>query len=423
MKKRRRRLRKRYKRILFVFLLLFIILLIFILLFIKFKNTDVKKFYKKNSEELKQYVITKEKTTLYLLENDKYKEDGFVNKGVILHLDGKKKGYYKITGLDKEYYIKNSKLSNYQDNIKIDDRYKNYIVFNSNINTKNKTDFYDEEDNLVYSINESYSLPIIIKEDERYGVEFGDRLLYIKSDSGEVSENQNTEKHNASGVAVLNYHAFYDDDNEEEKKECTSSICHSDTQFKSHLDYFKDNNIFVLKMKEVEMYIDGKIQLPKSVLITIDDGGMTKIAVDMLTEYKMYGTIFLISSWFDVDSYYVTEYIELHSHSHHMHETGVCPQGQGGGIQCLSEEIIQEDLKTSRKLLNNTTYFCYPFYEYNDYSIEQLKKAGFTMAFIGESRRGDNLVHTDSNKFKLRRFVIVDYTTMNDLSNYINQID
>ena len=135
----------------------------------------------------------------------------------------------------------------------------------------------------------------------------------------------------------------------------------------------------------------------------------------------MYATIFLVTSWFDPKDYYKTEFIELHSHSDHMHETGDCPTGQGGGIQCLDEKTIQEDLKKSREKLNNTTYFCYPFYEYNEYSIKMLKEAGFTMAFIGESTRSDNLVHVGSVKFRLRRFVIANITTIIGLTVYINQ--
>lgn len=193
-------------------------------------------------------------------------------------------------------------------------------------------------------------------------------------------------------------------------------------QFKSHLDLIKEKNMLTLQTKEVEMYIDGKVQLPQSVLITIDDGPKTKVAVDLLTEYKMYATIFLVTSWFDEKDYYKTDYIELHSHTHNMHDGGQCPGGQGGGIKCLPEEEIQKDLKQSREDLNGSTVFCYPFYEYNDYSIKMLKKAGFTMAFIGESNNSDNLIHVGSNKFKLRRFVIVTHTTINDLNKYFEQI-
>ena len=51
-----------------------------------------------------------------------------------------------------------------------------------------------------------------------------------------------------------------------------------------------------------------------------------------------------------------------------------------------------------------------------------LQEAGFTMAFIGESYNSDNLVHVGSDKFRLRRFVIVTYTTINDLKQYFGQI-
>ena len=105
-----------------------------------------------------------------------------------------------------------------------------------------------------------------------------------------------------------------------------------------------------------------------------------------------------------------------------MHEVGQCPGGQGGGIKCLSEEKIQQDLKKSREELNGSTAFCYPFYEYNNYSIKMLKKAGFTMAFAGESRDSDNLVHVGSDKFNLRRYIIVINTTINDLNSYFDQI-
>ena len=71
--------------------------------------------------------------------------------------------------------------------------------------------------------------------------------------------------------------------------------------------------------KELEWYIDGKIQLPKSVYITIDDGARTKIAVDLLKEYKYYATIFLVTSTRYLRVYYTNEYIELHSHTDNMH--------------------------------------------------------------------------------------------------------
>lgn len=415
--------------------LVFIVILVLVeavLLSYKFSSSVQSKdpdyyFSKADEKELKEhygeYVKTNKETKIYKKNGMVF---GTIGKDVELTLNKKtsNSAYFNIADFNGEYYI------NYRDVDKIeslkakDDRYKRYIVFNKNIVTKKEeTKFYDDNGNLVYSFNKSFDLPIIIQEDDKYGVEFNDGLLYVlKDDVDEVKNSLNTSKKNASGVGVLNYHAFYDETDYEAAQNCNTEICHSKKQFREQLELFKREDLFTLKMEELEMYMDGKIQLPKSVLITIDDGGRTRVGIDLLTEYKMNATIFLITSWFDLNDYYRTDYIEFHSHSDDMHNQGVCPGGQGGGIKCLPEETIQNDLKASREKLNNTVYFCYPFYEYNEYAIEMLKKAGFRMAFIGESYSSDNLVHIDSNRYKLRRFVITIYTTTADLEAYFNQI-
>ncbi len=399
-----------------------LIVLLFIILGLSLKPTYS---YNNNNnslveKQISNKVITTKEIVLYSLENEKYNVLGKIGEKVELELEDSTNEYYKIKESDN-YYILYQDVKSIDKISEYDNRYKNYIVFNKNVNTK-KTNLYDEDNNLVYSINKEMSFPIIIMDTDRYGVEFNNRLLYIKKEEGTITDNHNTDLHNSSGVGVLNYHAFYHKSDKEEASNCTTSICASDEQFRTHLDYFKNNDIFVLKMKELEMYVDGKINLPKSVLITIDDGGKEEAGIELLTEYKMYGTIFLITGWYDAKTYPKTEYIELHSHGDRLHNGGDCPGGQGGTIKCLDKEALQKDLKKSREDLNGSTYFAYPFYEYNDYAIENLKEAGFTMAFIGESTRSDNLVHPGDNKYLLRRFVIVTYTTMNDLNKYFNQI-
>ena len=379
------------------------------------------------TEEIKShyntYVTTNKEAKIYDKDD---KEIGVIGDNVELSLEeidiNNDTKYFKI--ISNEWYINYQDVDVIEELSKEDTRYKNYIVYNKNIITGDVTTFYDKEGNLVYKINQSFDLPIIINDTDKYGVEYNNKLLYVSSeDVIETKDNSNTELTNSSGVGVLNYHAFYDETDEEERSSCVTEICHSKAQFKTHLDFFKENNILTLKMEELEMYVDGKIQLPKSVLITIDDGPKTEHAVDMLTEYEMYATIFLVTSWFnDIDSYYKTDFIELHSHTHDLHDGGECPGGQGGGLKCLDEEIILTDLNTSREALGGSTALCYPFYEYNDYTIRLAKEAGFTMGFIGESWNSDNLVHVGQDKYRLRRFVIVTYTTLNDLRNYFGQI-
>ena len=171
-------------------------------------------------------------------------------------------------------------------------------------------------------------------------------------------------------------------------------------------------------MREFEMYLDGAIQLPKSVVLTIDDGWRAGIGTKVISEYKLNATLFLMSYYYDPRNYQ-NEYIEVHSHGHDIHNPGICPGGQGGAIKCMEKSKLLADLKASRDKLNGTTYFCYPFYEYNDYSIQVLKEAGFTMAFGGYMEGGVAKASPGINKFKIPRYVIYSYTTANELASYI----
>jgi peptidoglycan/xylan/chitin deacetylase (PgdA/CDA1 family) len=167
------------------------------------------------------------------------------------------------------------------------------------------------------------------------------------------------------------------------------------------------------------MYIDGYIQLPKSVVLTIDDGWRAKIGSEVISEYQLNATIFLMSKYYDPRNYQ-NEYIEVHSHGYDIHNGGMCPGGQGGEIKCMEKSKLLNDLNLSREKLNNTTYFCYPFYEYNEYSIKVLKEAGFTMAFGGSYEGGKPKAIPGINKFKLPRYVIYNTTTAYNIANYIN---
>ena len=415
--------RKNNKIIIIISLLL--IILVGVIIFIYYSKDSVMPILdniKEIEKHYNEFVKTNKESILY---NEKEEEIGKIGKDVELTLNNinidKDTKYFSIKDIDG-YYIKYIDVDKIDKLTDIDQRYKEYIPFNQNIVTNDITNFYDESGNLIYSLKKEFSLPIIIKDTDKYGVEYNNRLLYVnKDDIKEIIDNHNTDKNNSSGIAVLNYHAFYDETDDEARANCNTSICHSKKQFRSHLELIKKMNMLTLKMKEVEMYVDGKVRLPKSVLITIDDGYKAEDGIATLEEYQMYATLFLVTSIYDPKNF-ISDYVELHSHSDNLHRTGDCPTGQGGGIQCLDEKTIQEDLKKSREKLNNTTYFCYPFYEYNEYSIKMLKEAGFTMAFIGESTRSDNLVHVGSDKFRLRRFVIADITTINGLTNYFNQI-
>ena len=266
-KNKKRRLKKKVKILLILTIIIILSLLIFILFnfnknSINEEKIDINNYYS-------QYIKTKKDIVLYNSNNE---EEGLVGKNIILKLEevNNELNKFKTIINQKEYYIDYKDLEKIESDNEKSDRYKNYIVFNENIITDEEVEFYDEENNLVYKIKESFNLPIIIKDDDKYGVEFNNSLLYVKdSDIKQTIDNKNTQDKNSTGIPVLNYHfVFEDNDNT-----CNEEICHSAAQIKQHFSYIKDNNFFTPTMKELEMYIDGKLQLPqKSVSITFDDG-------------------------------------------------------------------------------------------------------------------------------------------------------
>ena len=415
-KKKKYRIRKRA-----VVLLLFILLLIvggivaLVLHNKHLKELEEERIRKENyikevNSHYSNLVRANKDTTLYKKVNNNYQVSGMLYKDNVINI--KKEDYNENTKYfyseDMDLYVSYADVDPNKEEVIKNDRYKKYIPFNENIVTKDEYIMYHQDGNKYYKLSESKEYPIIIKMSDKYYFEFQNELVYVmKDDVKETKKADNTKLKPVTEVPVLNYHHIYDP----KEKTCNQSICMTTTRYREHIKWFKDNNILDLTMKEFDMFMNNQIRLPKSVLVTHDDGWMRQNAIKIIDEEKFHATYFLVTSWYlPIES----EYMEYHSHSHNMHNQGECKTGQGGGIQCLSEKKIQDDLKKSREILNNTTYFCYPFYEYNDYSITQLKKAGFTMAFIG----GQRAAKPSDNHFKIPRYVIYSWTTTSTLKTY-----
>ena len=366
----------------------------------------------------KDIIKTSKDKTLYVLEADEFKEFGTVSSDVVLNLDkddNLEKGYFKLK--DDDYYIDYKDISESEEVI-VDTSWKNYIPYNESIRTQDKTNLYFGE-KLIYSFNTGMELPIVIKENESFGVIYKDNLYYVKRDECEIFNNANTELKHTNAISALVYHFVYDSENQEEKNKClnmNSTICLSDKQFENHLKYIKDNNFYTASLKDIEMFVDGQVQLPeKTTVITIDDGNFVSASIKMLEKYDLHAALFLIGIAGNPEDY-KSNNLEIHSHTWDMHKGGICSGGQGSEIKCLPKDQILEDLKKSRESLNNTTYFCWPFFEYNDYAINILKEAGFTMAFIG----GRQKIKVGTNKMLLPRYGVINTTNVNDIAKIIN---
>ena len=220
---------------------------------------------------------------------------------------------------------------------------------------------------------------------------------------------------NAVSIAVLNYHFFYDSNTQT----CNESICLEKKVFESHLKYLKDNNFYTITMAELDLWMDKKIELPKkSVLITVDDGAMGTDThlIELLENYDMKATLFLITAWWSKDKYKSSN-LEIQSHGHDIHIENYC-KGVSRGAKglCLSEEELVKDFNKSRDKLDNPIAFCYPFYLSNQNMRNALEKTDFKLAFVG----GNVKMTRSSNRMSIPRYVVYNYTTANNIANMVN---
>lgn len=417
MKKRRK---KRKIKIQGIFLIIIILSLLGLVMYKiidnpKESNNKEKIDYNKLAQDnYSEYVKANKNVKIY---NENDEEIGKIHEDNYLTLDGIKDRKYKIKNTN--YYVDYKDVNKEEQIITKDHTeyttYKNYIPFSINIITNDKYTLY-KNDNVYIEINSQDEYPVIIKKSDKYGIEFNDQLYYIKKDEvKEEKNNSNSTLEIANSLPALNYH--YTVNREAgELNECLQEICTEDTQVEEEIKYLSDNNYYSVTMRDVYLFTIGAINLPEhSVAITIDDGWYVARMIGILEKYKMTGTLFLIGSLASPADYR-SDYLEIHSHSWNMHTIGVCSGHHGGAILCWSNDKILEDLKKSRESLNNTTVFCYPFYEYNTNAINMLKEAGFEMAFAG----GERKIKVGEDLFKLPRYVIVNYTTMNQFINYVS---
>lgn len=368
----------------------------------KIENTSENEKIIEQNKKIGKYAITNKNAKLYVKEKDEYKEVGYIESNTKIEIEKNNSSYFKIDDLD--YYLNIFDVDK-TDKFETDDRYEDYVVWNLNVVTKDITKFYDKDDKLVFTINKSFDMPIIIKEKDKYGVKFNDELYYVK-EIDKIIENKNTDIETRDNIRTFTYHTVYRSD-----QKCTSiEICHPISQFEEQMKYLHDNDYLTLTLEEVEMFLDKKIRIPtKTVALTLDDGIFLENSIPLVEKYEVYATFFIITSKTDVSKYMNSKYARFESHSDNLHNNYKCPlnrpSSQGGQMLCESEENIIKDLKLSQEKLNGSNYFAYPFFDFNDNAINALKKAGFKIAFIGQWNTNGYSTY-DTDRFMVRRKTI-----------------
>ena len=391
--------------------------------YISFLNSIFKVKKNKSIKEIKNN-NTKEKSAEYIsvlhyesVKNSCEESNCFDKDTIQIHSNLlKENGYYFITKEEYLKYINNYLLLKEKAILLTTNEYNDDVKnINEELNINITT--IDENDKIKFENTNKKSTP---NDDHnkinRYLIKsYTTTENILKMANGEDVVETEPPKNPNQGIAVLNYHFFYDP----ATQTCDETICLKVEKFREHLEYLKNNGYKTLTMKEFVNWMYGKIELTeKSVLITVDDGAMGtgkhngNHLITLLEEYKMHATLFLIAGWWDISNY-ESPYLEVQSHTFDMHKYGDCGKGQ---LVCANYDEAKADLQKSLDIIKDNTSFCYPFYRYDDEAIQAIKDLGFKAAFVG----GNVKAKRSNNKYLIPRYPITSDITLQDFINKIS---
>ncbi len=380
----------------------------------KQSNKQQQSLVKSMKDHYSSLVVITKDSALYQFVDKKYQKKGSLSKGMVISLEEvatfqAEVPYFKIK--DSSYYVPYEVVIPTKE--QMDQRYLKYVPFDLKIITQAKSTFMNRSGEVLFQLDSPVEATVIENEEDFYGISLFSQLVFVpKEQVVKVVEQKNSQVETTSRIATILYHFIYLTGD----SSCQEMICHSEDQIRSHFGYLKEQGYMTLTTDEMLKFITGSLRFPKkSLLITIDDGARVENFLPFLEEYKLNATLFLVSSWYPKEKF-ASPYLEIASHTHNMHDTGVCPTGQGGGINCLSEDVILKDLKASRDTLNQTVALSFPFYEYSDYSIELVKRAGFKISFIGGSRK----VTPGIDPYKVPRYTVQSMTNVARLEQIVS---
>jgi peptidoglycan/xylan/chitin deacetylase (PgdA/CDA1 family) len=373
----------------------------------------------------KYFEVIKEQTPIYDNRRDAeegLKVVGYLQKGQQFTIASDYgKNWWKINYGDSYGYI-------YKPNVKTIEKitYKNKNKGEKNL----KQHILTIKNMTVYDNTSGKLVPFaMIKANLRYPIisEFGSNWYKVDV-NGRIGYIGKTGTQQDNGIPVLMYHHLLKkSENTGEFKNASTTI--TPEQFQEQMDYLHKQGYETLYPKELEAYVQQKINLPaKSVLVTFDDGLKSThvYAYPILKKYNQKATNFIITERipskpvpFNPESLQFLSIQEMNntkdafnyeSHTNSMH-------GFQSNVPLLitnNASAITSDIKKSITALNpinnNVHYFAYPFGQYDKEAINAVKASGITMAFTTKP----GLVKTGDNPLELKRIYVVPKMTMTE---------
>ena len=248
-------------------------------------------------------------------------------------------------------------------------------------------------------VNEGNRYPVLSIYGNWWRIDVGGRVGFLHKSSTSID----------TGIPVLMYHHILTAEEKADSPYADRNSTTINTQFNEQMDYLKENGFTTISTEDLEAYLNGKINLPaKSVVLTLDDGNISSrvYAYPKLKELGFVADQFIITGRTPEKPYIfdpqrlrflsqqemneMSDVFNYYGHSHALH---ALTSSNESFLTAKDKEAVSMDLLYNRELLNDTTYFAYPFGQYNKDAIEIVRDVGFTMAYttqMGRARLGIN---------------------------------
>lgn len=234
----------------------------------------------------------------------------------------------------------------------------------------------------------------------------------------------------AQKIPVLNYHHLYDGELKGSVYEGNGAVI-SVSMFKEQMDYLHSENFYTASLDEIQLFLEGKIDLPKkTVVITFDDGYRSNFeyAYPLLKERGFTAALFVVGlsterasngeivnprlirmTYEDIEQ--ARDVFTIGNHSYDLH---YLKDNQAVALTSTKEAIIADTLKVQERL--RTKYYAYPYGKYNETVIKALKETNHLLAFTVE----EGYLVRETPPYEIPRFGVFPYTTLNKFKGIIH---
>lgn len=190
-------------------------------------------------------------------------------------------------------------------------------------------------------------------------------------------------------------------------------------EFRSQMKMLADSGYHTILPDQLYNYLAFGAKLPeKPIMLTFDDTKLDQwtVAIPELKKYGFKGVFFIMTVSLGRPNYLSREQVKQMSDAGHVigshtydHQNVKKYQGEDWVKQ------IEKPTKTLQEVTGkDVKYFAYPFGLWNKEAIPQLKKRGFTSAFILAEKRDEN-----DPLFTIRRIIASGYWNTRTLHNSI----